>query len=53
MAHDEFLAVKICHGLRPKFNIKVPQLVKSIFKQCVDADPLKRPTASYLYENFD
>src|SRR5581483_11575808 len=23
MAHDEFSAVKICHGLRPKFIIKV------------------------------
>jgi len=35
MAHDEFLAVKICQGLRPKFNIKVPQLIEDIFKQCV------------------
>ena len=52
MVHDEFLAVKICQGLRPKFNIKVPQLVEDIFKQCVDADPLKRPTAHYLYEKF-
>ena len=33
MAHNEFLAVKICQGLRPKFNIKVPQLVEDIFKQ--------------------
>ena len=53
MAHDEFLAVKICHGLRPKFIIKVPQLLEDIAKQCVDADPLKRPTADYLREKFD
>jgi serine/threonine protein kinase len=53
MAHNEFLAIKICQGLRPKFSIKVPQLVEDIFKQCVDADPLKRPTANYLsYEKF-
>ena len=52
MAHDEFLAVKICQGLRPKFIIKVPQLLEDIFKQCVDADPLKRPTAEYLYGKF-
>ena len=52
MAHDEFLAVKICQGLRPKFNIKVPQLVEDIFKQCVDADPLKRPSADYLRGKF-
>jgi len=53
MAHDEFLAVKICHGLRPKFIVKVPQLLEDIAKQCVDADPLKRPTAKDLRENFD
>ena len=52
MAHEEFLAVKICHGLRPKFIIKVPQLLEDIAKQCVDVDPLKRPTADYLLEKF-
>ena len=52
IAHNEFLAVKICQGLRPKFNIKVPQLVEDIFKQCIDADPLKRPTVEYLREKF-
>src|ERR1044071_8930886 len=34
MAHDEFLTVKICQGLRPKFIIKVPQLLEDIAKQC-------------------
>ncbi|RIA80305.1 kinase-like domain-containing protein, partial [Glomus cerebriforme] len=48
MPHEEFLAIKICQGLRPSFNIKVPQLIVDIFKQCVDADPSKRPTAKYL-----
>src|SRR5581483_12005925 len=52
MAHDEFLAVKICQGIRPKFITKVPQLLEDIAKQCVDADPLKRPTADYLNETF-
>src|SRR5581483_3333200 len=52
MAHDEFLTVKICQGLRPKFIIKVSQLLEDIAKQCVDADPLKRPTAEHLYEKF-
>src|ERR1700743_157295 len=52
MGHDEFLAMKICQGLRPKFIIKVPQLVEDIFNQCVDADPLKRPTADYLHKQF-
>ena len=52
MAHDEFLGIKICNGLRPKFNIKVPQLIEDLAKQCVDADPLKRPTAEDLFEKF-
>ena len=52
LAHDEFLGIKICNGLRPKFNIKVPQLIEDLAKQCVDADPLKRPTAKYLKERF-
>ena len=52
MAHDEFLAVKICQELRLKFIIKVPQLLEDIAKQCVDADPLKRPSADYLHERF-
>ncbi|RIA90192.1 kinase-like domain-containing protein [Glomus cerebriforme] len=52
MAHEEFLAIKICQGLRPRFNIKIPQLIYDIYKQCVDADPLKRPTAEFLFERF-
>ena len=52
LAHDEFLGIKICNGLRPKFNIKVPQLIEDLAKQCVDADPLKRPTAEYLQKTF-
>ncbi|EXX76075.1 kinase-like domain-containing protein [Rhizophagus irregularis DAOM 181602=DAOM 197198] len=50
VAHDEFLAMKICNGLRPKSNYKIPQLVLDIINQCWDADPLKRPNADELYE---
>ncbi len=52
MAHEDLLALKICQGFRPKFNIKVPQLIEDIVKKCVDADPLKRPTAEYLKGTF-
>jgi serine/threonine protein kinase len=45
ITHDEFLAVKICQGLRPKSNYKIPQLIFDVIKQCWDADPLKRPKA--------
>jgi serine/threonine protein kinase len=44
-SHDENLAIKICKGLRPRFNIKVPQLIIHLIKKCVDADPLNRPKA--------
>ncbi|EXX52891.1 kinase-like domain-containing protein [Rhizophagus irregularis DAOM 181602=DAOM 197198] len=50
IAHDEFLALKICQGLRPKSNYKVPQLIVDIINQCWDADPLKRPNAEELHK---
>jgi serine/threonine protein kinase len=34
MAHDELLAMKICQGLRPNSNYKIPQLILDIIKQC-------------------
>ena len=46
--NDELLAKKICQGLRPKFNIKVPKLVLHLIKQCLDANPLNRPTTSEI-----
>ncbi|MCE8163159.1 MAG: serine/threonine-protein kinase [Candidatus Moeniiplasma glomeromycotorum] len=46
LAHEEFLAVKICQGLRPNIEkLKVPQLLKDLIKKCWDADPEKRPSA--------
>src|SRR5947207_15600771 len=39
------LATKICLGFRPRFNIKVPQLIVHLIKRCLDANPLNRPTA--------
>ncbi|CAB4413140.1 unnamed protein product [Rhizophagus irregularis] len=52
IAHNEFLAMKICNGLRPKFNYKIPQLIFDIINQCWDADPLKRPNANELYNSI-
>src|SRR6266536_860698 len=43
MAHEGFLAIKICQGLRPKSNYKIPQLIFDKINQCWDADPSKRP----------
>jgi serine/threonine protein kinase len=50
--HDEFLVLKICDGLRPRFNIKVPQLVLHLIKRCLDADPSNRPSANDLSRIF-
>src|ERR1043165_9072134 len=63
LSHDENLALKICQGFRPKFNIKLPQLILHLIKRCLDADPSKRPAAneiqrilsqwfSELYDNY-
>jgi serine/threonine protein kinase len=49
IAHDKFLAISICQGLRPKSDYKIPQLILDIIKQCWDADPSKRPKANELY----
>ena len=42
------MVIKICQGLRPKFKIKVPQLIVHLIKRCLDANPLNRPTAKEL-----
>ncbi|CAI2185532.1 8190_t:CDS:1, partial [Funneliformis geosporum] len=52
ISHDEILAIKICQGLRPKFKIKVPQLLIDLIKKCLDANPLIRPTATELLESL-
>jgi serine/threonine protein kinase len=46
ISHDRNLAIKICQGLRPRFNVKVPQLIVRLIKRCLDANSLNRPTAS-------
>ena len=54
LPHNEFLALKICQGLRPKVNnVKVPPLLENLIDQCLDADPLKRPTADELLNIID
>jgi serine/threonine protein kinase len=52
ISHDELLAIKICQGLRPKSNYKIPQLVYDIINQCWDADLSKRPKAIELEKLF-
>ena len=53
IAHEESLAIRICQGLRPKSNYKIPQLILDVIKQCWDADPLKRPKSEELKKLFE
>ena len=46
--HDVSLAIKVCQGLRPQFQIKVPKFLEDLINKCWEADPLKRPKASEL-----
>jgi hypothetical protein len=48
VCHDRNLAIKICQGLRPRFHIKVPQLIVRLIKRCLDANPLNRQTANEI-----
>ena len=49
LPHEESLALKICQGLRPKLNnVKIPLLLQNLIDQCLDADPLNRPSADKL-----
>ncbi|PKY15526.1 kinase-like protein [Rhizophagus irregularis] len=50
VCHDNILAIRICQGLRPRFNIIVPQLIVNLIKRCLDANQLNRPTAKEIKE---
>jgi serine/threonine protein kinase len=52
ISHDNNLAIKICKGLRPRFNIKVPQMIVRLIKECLDANPLNRPKAGEIKETL-
>ena len=51
--HDNFLAVKICKGLRPKISEDTPKLLADLIMKCWDAKSDNRPTAKELYQILD
>ncbi|CAI2162934.1 15721_t:CDS:2 [Funneliformis geosporum] len=53
IAHDELLALKICQGLRPKSDYKIPQLIFDVIKRCWDANPSNRPNANELCNSLN
>jgi serine/threonine protein kinase len=52
LSHDNDLAMKICQGLRPNFNIKVPKSIVHLAKRCLDANPLNRPTSTEIMDEL-
>ncbi len=50
--NDLKLANEICFGLRPEIIDGTPDIYIQLMTQCWDSDPLKRPTASQLYESL-
>ena len=48
LAHDEYLAMKICKDARPGFSNNTPKLYIELAFKCMDANPDKRPTAKEI-----
>jgi serine/threonine protein kinase len=46
--HDEYLAVEICKGLRPKISEDIPKFLADLIMKCWDAKSENRPTAKEL-----
>jgi serine/threonine protein kinase len=46
--HDEYLAVKICKGFRPKISKDTPKLLTDLIMKCWDTEAENRPTANEL-----
>ncbi|GBC00647.1 hypothetical protein RclHR1_39220001, partial [Rhizophagus clarus] len=49
-AHDLQLSISICKGERPEIIESTPQCYVDLMKKCWNEDPLKRPSASVVYE---
>ncbi|RIB13983.1 kinase-like domain-containing protein [Gigaspora rosea] len=50
--YDEILFIRICNGLRPEFAESTPECYIKLARQCMDADPSNRPSASYIYSEL-
>src|SRR5581483_11454499 len=48
--HDEYLALDICRGKRPKIREETPEFLKELIQKCWDANPENRPTSLEVKE---
>ncbi|UZO13269.1 uncharacterized protein OCT59_004773 [Rhizophagus irregularis] len=48
--HDDFLAIKICKGLRPTISTDIPKLFADLIIKCWNAEIKNRPTTKELYQ---
>jgi serine/threonine protein kinase len=49
-AHNLQLSIRICKGERPKIIENTPQCYVELMKKCWDEEPLKRPSASEIFD---
>ncbi|EXX74678.1 Mkk2p [Rhizophagus irregularis DAOM 197198w] len=48
-AHDEYLVLNICNGIRPEINVPIaPKYYIDLMKKCLDSNPYNRPKASEI-----
>ena len=53
-AHDEFLVLDICKGIRPKIDeTEAPKCYIELMKRCWNSDPDKRPKATEICKLID
>ena len=46
---DDYLAIRICDGLRPEMPDSAPGAYKKLAERCCDADPNSRPDVAELW----
>ncbi|RGB28689.1 kinase-like domain-containing protein, partial [Rhizophagus diaphanus] len=53
-AHDEFLVLNICNGIRPEINeSEIPKCYSKLMKKCWDSNPNNRPSAIDLEKSIE
>ncbi|RGB36185.1 kinase-like domain-containing protein [Rhizophagus diaphanus] len=53
-AHDEFLVLNICNGIRPEINeLEIPKCYGELMKRCWDSNPNNRPSSIDLEKSIE